>query len=82
MGVLISTVISWAIALGALAALIQFIVGGFRYITAGGDAESVTKARATITNAIVGLLILSLAFSIFRFLVDLLNLNPLFPGLN
>jgi hypothetical protein len=37
--------------------IIQFILGGFRWITASGDAKEIENARMQIIHAIVGLVI-------------------------
>lgn len=48
---------------GALAVLFV-IIGGFRYITAQGDEKKVEGAKATLKNAIIGLVVILLAFAI------------------
>ncbi len=51
---------------GALA-IIMIIVGGIRYVTSGGDANSISAAKNTILYAIVGLVIAVLAEAMVRF---------------
>ncbi len=41
--------------IAGLAVFIMFIVGSFQFITAGGEAKSIQKARKTLTAAIFGL---------------------------
>ena len=41
----------------AYIAVAFIIVGGFKYITSAGSPDGMVKARKTITNAVVGLLI-------------------------
>ena len=50
-------------------AVIMIIVGGFRYITSGGDSNNVGAAKNTILYAIVGLIIVALAQVIVRFVL-------------
>lgn len=50
-------------------AVIMIIVGGFRYITSGGQAEKITSAKNTILYAIVGLIIVALAQIIVKFVL-------------
>ncbi|KKR80777.1 MAG: hypothetical protein UU73_C0002G0095 [Candidatus Daviesbacteria bacterium GW2011_GWA1_41_61] len=45
--------------------------GVFEYIFAGGNKEGLGKARAKITWAIVGFIILSLAFAISQYIEQL-----------
>lgn len=49
--------------IGAIA-LIFVIWGGILYVTSGGDSEKTTQARNTLLYAIVGIVIVVLAWSI------------------
>jgi len=49
--------------------VIMIIVGGFRYITSGGDTNNVSAAKNTILYAIIGLIIVALAQTIVRFIL-------------
>lgn len=40
-----------------LAFFIMLIVGAFQFMTAGGEAKAIEKARATITSALFGLVL-------------------------
>jgi len=51
-------------------AVIMIIIGGFKYITAGGDSSKVSSAKSTITYAIVGLIIVALAQFIVQFVLN------------
>lgn len=53
-------------AVAALTVLIFLIYGAFKWITSGGEKEGTKAARTYITNALVGLAILALAFVILR----------------
>lgn len=50
-------------------AVIMIIIGGFKYITSGGDSGSVTGAKNTILYAIIGLVIVAVAQIIVRFVI-------------
>ncbi len=52
---------------GALS-VIFIIIGGIMYATSAGNDSQVQKAKSTITNAVVGLVISLLAFAIVSFL--------------
>ena len=54
---------------GAIA-VIMIIYGGFRYITSGGDSNSVGSAKNTLIYAIVGLVIVALAQIIVHFVLN------------
>ena len=51
-------------------AVIMIIVGGFHYITSGGDSNKVSTAKNTIIYAIIGLVIAVLAQVIVGFVID------------
>jgi hypothetical protein len=53
-----------------IVAVIMIIIGGFKYITSGGDSGSITSAKHTILYAIVGLVVVALAQFIVRFVLD------------
>jgi hypothetical protein len=63
---LIINIFSWIV---GVVSVIMIIWGGFKYITSGGDAGSVTSAKNTILYAIVGLIIVALAQIIVKFVL-------------
>jgi hypothetical protein len=56
--------------IAGIAAVIVIIVGGFSYITSAGNAESAKKARQRILGAVIGLVVVFLAWSIVRYVSD------------
>ncbi len=50
-------------------AVLMIIVGGFRYITSGGNDGNVGNAKNTILYAVIGLVIVALAQIIVRFVL-------------
>lgn len=64
-------VINWVLAIVAVIAFVYLIIAGVNYITAGGDADKATKARTGILNAIIGIVVVVLAFFILRFATTL-----------
>lgn len=59
-------IINILLAVAGLIAVVFLIVGGFRYITAGGNEETAEAAKKTITNSIIGIVIILLSFVIVR----------------
>ena len=49
------------------------IYGGFIWMTAGGSAESIKKAKMIIVNAIIGLIIIFLSYAIASFVIGQLE---------
>ncbi len=50
---------------GAIA-IIYVILGGYRYITAGGDPKKAEAARSTIINAVIGVIIVTASYFIIN----------------
>jgi len=51
--------------------LAVFIVyGGAMWMTSGGNEEQIKKAKGMIVNAIIGLVIVLLAYAISSFIID------------
>jgi hypothetical protein len=61
---LIAKIIEWALYLSGAVAVVFIIIGGYRYMTAGGNEETATKARKAVVNALIGLVIIILAYVI------------------
>jgi hypothetical protein len=54
--------INLIVPLAFVALTIMLIYGGIRYLTSGGDQNSIKSAGQTVTWAILGILFLALAF--------------------
>ena len=52
-----------------IVAVFMIIIGGFKYITSGGDANASKAARSTIIYAIVGLVVVAFAQIIVQFVI-------------
>ncbi len=68
----ITGVYKYSVYLAGLLATVMFMVGGFQYLTAGGDASRVSAGKKRATDAIVGMLLVLGAYAI---------LNTVNPGL-
>lgn len=67
---IISTVINVFSLVVGVVSVIMIIVGGFRYITSGGDSSNVSSAKNTIIYALIGLVIVALAQFIVQFVLN------------
>ena len=70
---IIHTIVNLLSAIVGVVAVIMIIVGGFRYITSGGNDTSVTSAKNTILYAVIGLVVVALAQLIVRFTLSKLT---------
>ena len=64
------TVFSWVV---GVVSVIMIIVGGFKYVTSGGESSGVTGAKNTILYAIVGLIIVAVSQVIVKFVLSNVN---------
>lgn len=53
-----------------VASVIMIIIGGFKYVLANGDSNSINSAKNTILYAIIGLIISVIAVSIIQFVLS------------
>lgn len=54
--------------LAGVVLFIMLIVGGFSFITSGGNPKQLEQARNTLTYAIIGLIVVVAAFLIIQFI--------------
>jgi hypothetical protein len=62
-------IIQWILGLLGLIAVIMILYGGFVWMTAGGNEEKVASAKKVISAAVIGLIIVLLAWAIVIFVV-------------
>ena len=67
---LILAMINFALWLGGAVSVIFIIVGALRYIASGGNQTNLQKAKATITYAVLGLVISISAIAIVGFIIN------------
>ncbi len=53
-----------------LIVVILIIYAGFMWMTAGGNEQRIEKAKGILTNAIIGLIIIILAYAISYFVIN------------
>jgi hypothetical protein len=76
----IATLWQTIIIVGGLAFLLYFLLGGFNWITAGGDKGKIEEARHKITQGLIGLAVLAASYVIIKFIemaigLELLNIS-------
>lgn len=62
--------VSIALLWGGILAFIFVLYGGFLYLTAGGDSAKTAAATKTITNAVIGIVIISLSYALVQFVIN------------
>jgi len=63
---LFTNVISVIVALAGVALFLMFVMSGFSFLFSGGDPKKLEQARGTLTNAIIGLVVIVAAYLILR----------------
>lgn len=58
---LIDSILNWLIPVGITLCTIVIIIGGIMFMTAGGSEDKVTRAKKTLTYAVIGLVVLIIA---------------------
>lgn len=77
---LIAFIINAIIVIGIVLSLIFLLWGGLRWIMSGGDKGKVDTARSTIVAAIVGLIIVILAYVIINVVLQIFTNRTLYGG--
>ncbi len=54
--------------LAGLALFVMLIIGGIKYLTSGGDPKASEGAKNTMTYALIGIVLMGLAYLIFNIL--------------
>ena len=71
----IDGIIPAAIALAGLACFIYILIGGFKYLTAGGDDKALQSAKNTLTFAFIGLFLVIGSYAFFTTILSTQVLN-------
>ncbi|MCL5003912.1 MAG: hypothetical protein M1352_01420 [Patescibacteria group bacterium] len=74
-GNLLSVLINAVIIISGIFALVQLVLGGFQYISSGGDKVAAQNAREKITYAIMGLAIVVSVVAITQILGAVFGVN-------
>lgn len=77
---LIANVIRIMLLFAGAIAVVFVIIGGYQYLTSGGNEESAEKGQKTLTNAVIGVIIVVLAYVIINVIVNLVSSNNGFGG--
>ncbi len=73
--VIIARIIRVVLGLIGIILVVLIIYGGYIYMTAGGNEEQISKAKAILKNAMIGLAIVLAAYSIVLFVMRMLGLK-------
>ncbi len=77
LGSLVSTIIQGILGILGLIFVILLVYGGVQWMTAMGQEEKIKKAKKTIVNSVIGLVIIILAYAIVTYVIYLLDQNDI-----
>ncbi len=59
-----SNILQAVVAISGILLFIMLVIGGFNFLFSSGDQKKLEKAKGTVTNAIIGLIVLVCAYLI------------------
>ncbi len=65
----VASIINVALGLLGIVAVVIVLIGGFEWMTAGGNEEQTTKAKQRILAGVIGLAIILSAYAISKFVI-------------
>ena len=81
---IIGNVIKAALGLAGIVLFVLLLVGGFKFITSGGDPKALESAKSTLTHAVIGLVIILVSYLVLVLIkeltgVDITNFSVTLP---
>lgn len=77
-GAVISELIKYAFPLAGLILFLMLIMGGFSLLASGGNPESIKKGQSRIVSALIGFVIVFVAYWLVQLLQTVLGLQTIF----
>ena len=59
--------------LAGMLGVVGIVLSGFRYVTSNGDAGQVSKAKQGLLYSVIGLVVVSVAFGLVRFVMAMIT---------
>ena len=78
---IIRAIVQFILVVAFVLAFIMLLVGGIRWITAGGDEKGVAGARNMITAALIGLVIVLVAYAIILLVEKFFGISIISGGI-
>jgi len=74
---LVKNILAIIIPFAGLAAFVILLIGGFQYLTSGGDPKKTQEAQGVITGAVIGIITTMAVWFIFQLLNNITGLDLL-----
>lgn len=75
LGVIIGSFVGLAILIAGIATLGYMVLGGVKWVTAGGDKGKIEKAQSTIVQSIIGLAVTAAIYATFQIVQYFFGIN-------
>ena len=75
-GTLVNLVITWILYIAFILAFIYLVISGITFITAGGNAEQAKKGQQGLIYAVIGIIVITLAYVILTAANNLATTTP------
>jgi glucose uptake protein GlcU len=75
LGTVFTNVVRVSLGFAGIVLFLLLIIGGFKYITSGGDPKAVEGAKKTLTYAIGGLVVILLSYLILVIIRDITGVD-------
>lgn len=74
---IIGRILDAAFAIAGVATVVLLILGGYKIIMASGDPEKMKDGQDTLTNAVIGIILILVSGLVFQFIGKLLGVESL-----
>lgn len=73
---LINAILPFVFSIAGILLFVLIVMGGFKILTSDGNPDQFSEGKKTITAAIIGFILLMLAFFVTRLIAFIFNLDP------
>lgn len=77
----VRAIVQFILVVAFVLAFVFLLIGGIRWITAGGDEKNVAAARNMITAALIGLVVVLVAFAIVKLVETFFGISIISNGI-
>jgi hypothetical protein len=75
LGTVFQRVVGFALGFAGVVLFIVLLMGGFKFITSGGDPKAVDSAKKTLTYGVGGLLVILVSYLILLLISNITGVN-------
>ena len=72
----VQTLFILAVGIAGTVFILMLLVGGIQYLTSMGNEEATTKAKKLLINAVIGIIIVAVAYAAGRWILQRVLITP------